>query len=1171
MTLRKQFGALLVSCAMLLSGFALPAAAEEETEAGDLNPEETEWAEETEASEETEVIEEENETSSPDDGVLITAFEEFEDHWIETEVKPQLEEVTAQMPAVLNVKLGPDVPETEWVSVPAEWHCLDDYEEDSMQYTFEPVMEGYAVSEEAVKPQMYLKVGTNPYDDLCGEIEEDIGITIPSVIRQEERMFAATKYDGRSYLPPVRNQGNEGACWSFAGIGAVEADLIRSNFAEKDTIDLSELQVAYFASHNYTDLKNNHTGDSIDYRGTGYLSNGGNATLVYRSFANNVGPVLESDVPYAQKDTLIPDMKYAMSANAFQVVGAYIMEASSRDDIKEAIMEHGGVSASIYASEGVITESDVRYEVRYNSKNNAFYGTYPHTNHAIMLVGWDDTFSAGKFASGCQPEGDGAWLVRNSWGLQGEGKSGYFWLSYYDKGLNSRKVYAYDAQAERYDYCYSYDMTPLPGYYWPVSNKTVTVSQSYQVDGGEIIKAVGFEVGTPNLDAAITVSDGTDTSSVSVHLSHAGFHLIPLTAPMQIDTERDVTFTVTYTAQHSSAIQIPFEKVITDYEYGKIYYTGAQSGPGFRINGTFREGDARMKLYTSVSDQIPITVYHNKETLSGSYELSETTTVYAAEGETVQPAVKSYEGFSSPAVQSVVAEEGKTVTYNYSRNSYTLTVNKGTGVQSVSGGGTIKYEASVALQAVMKDGYEFSGWSGDYNAGSFAMPAKNVTVKAEGTPVTYSITYDLDGGRVSGDNRTQYDVTTASFTLNNPIRNGYVFKGWSGTGLSGDENTSVTIERGSTGSRSYTAHWIGMEQVSVEHQLEALNGGFVTVRKDTISAVSGSQVTPDVRTYTGFTSPQKQTITAKSDCTVIYRYARNSYTLTVNRSTGVQSVSGGGAVKYQTPIMLEAVMEDGYEFSRWSGTYHSGTFLMPAENVTMTAYAKPIVYSIAYELNGGSVSAGNPAQYDVTTASFTLNNPTRSGYVFKGWSGTGLNGDENTAVTIERGSTGSRMYSANWQEQPTPSPSPAPSPTADPEAAISMYRMYNPNSGEHFYTGNEAEKNALKQSGWKEEGIGFYAPVNSDRPMYRLYNPNAGDHHYTASRQEKEHLLKMGWKDEGIGWYAAEKDGIPMYRLYNPNAVGAGSHHYTSSETERESLKQAGWKDEGIGFYTARR
>ena len=79
----------------------------------------------------------------------------------------------------------------------------------------------------------------------------------------------------------------------------------------------------------------------------------------------------------------------------------------------------------------------------------------------------------------------------------------------------------------------------------------------------------------------------------------------------------------------------------------------------------------------------------------------------------------------------------------------------------------------------------------------------------------------------------------------------------------------------------------------------------------------------------------------------------------------------------------------------------------------MTVYYTPIDYTITYNLNNGSVS-GNPTSYNIETNTFTLKNPTRSGYTFTGW--TGSNGNtKQTSVSIAKGSTGNKSYTANWQ------------------------------------------------------------------------------------------------------------------------------------------------------------
>lgn len=137
---------------------------------------------------------------------------------------------------------------------------------------------------------------------------------------------------------------------------------------------------------------------------------------------------------------------------------------------------------------------------------------------------------------------------------------------------------------------------------------------------------------------------------------------------------------------------------------------------------------------------------------------------------------------------------------------------------------------------------------------------------------------------------------------------------------------------------------------------------------------------------------------------------------------------------------------------------------------------------------------------------------------------------------------------------PTPTP---------PANSVQMYRVYNPNSGEHFYTQNVAEKNNLVSKGWRYEGIGWNGPT-SGNPVYRLYNPNAGDHHYTLHAYEKDNLIKKGWRYEGISWYSGGPNAL--HRLYNPNAK-SGAHHYTLNTNEKNNLVKHGWKYEGLAWY----
>jgi GH25 family lysozyme M1 (1,4-beta-N-acetylmuramidase) len=201
-------------------------------------------------------------------------------------------------------------------------------------------------------------------------------------------------------------------------------------------------------------------------------------------------------------------------------------------------------------------------------------------------------------------------------------------------------------------------------------------------------------------------------------------------------------------------------------------------------------------------------------------------------------------------------------------------------------------------------------------------------------------------------------------------------------------------------------------------------------------------------------------------------------------------------------------------------------------------------------LNTGKINAGVIGNKNIWVAAYPYNLSTTNFYTQYGawqWSSQlsfpGVNG--NFDINADYTSTFSN---------PTPKP---------PANSIQMYRVYNPNSGEHFYTQNVAEKNNLVSKGWRYEGIGWNGPT-SGNPVYRLYNPNAGDHHYTLHAYEKDNLIKKGWRYEGVSWYSGGPNAL--HRLYNPNAT-AGSHHYTLNTNEKNNLVKHGWRYEGLAWY----
>ena len=137
----------------------------------------------------------------------------------------------------------------------------------------------------------------------------------------------------------------------------------------------------------------------------------------------------------------------------------------------------------------------------------------------------------------------------------------------------------------------------------------------------------------------------------------------------------------------------------------------------------------------------------------------------------------------------------------------------------------------------------------------------------------------------------------------------------------------------------------------------------------------------------------------------------------------------------------------------------------------------------------------------------------------------------------------------------------------DPETET-MYRLYNPYTGEHLYTADGLERDGLVSVGWSYEGEAWEAPITG-APVYRLFNPYSDDHHYTMSEEECDYLASLGWDAEGVSWHSAGEfdwSAQPLYRLYNPYAITA-THHYTTSVEECDKLEELGWWKEGVAWY----
>ena len=136
----------------------------------------------------------------------------------------------------------------------------------------------------------------------------------------------------------------------------------------------------------------------------------------------------------------------------------------------------------------------------------------------------------------------------------------------------------------------------------------------------------------------------------------------------------------------------------------------------------------------------------------------------------------------------------------------------------------------------------------------------------------------------------------------------------------------------------------------------------------------------------------------------------------VNDAANDTEYSGVFTVNLLDKLEIEPTIRTGYAFAQWSDGKTDNPYTMAVTGaVSLTAQTQIETYTIDYELNGGALEAGktNPATYTLETAAFRLEEPTRTGYTFAGW--TGSNGTTpQTDVGIAQGSTGNLHFEANW-------------------------------------------------------------------------------------------------------------------------------------------------------------
>ena len=531
--------------------------------------------------------------------IVITSIDEPDRTQYSFEYKGGLESLLKKLPQSLMVHAGP-----ESFEVKVSWICTGDYNEALGDYHFIPDIKGYEVAEGVDLPGITVTFEKEEPSAPAGVRNiETAGYEIPFVGNRSLKNGAGSfpsLYNPfeEGKLPAVRNQGKTGTCWAHATIGAMETDLIHDGKAGTD-VDLSEMQMAYYFFDDYEDPKGCRTRSMAQKGSIDYLNIGSAPEYASRQLANLVGAIMEKDGPLTDDPgSYNPDMTYLVSKDVAQTRNVYYINNKDRTGIKQAVTDHGGVAINYYDGNEC-----------YNGTYNSYYNPVSRQgNHAVMIVGWDDDFPRTNFNT--PAEGDGAWLIRNSWGDDNYSHFGYFWMSYYDKGISYMDfpLVAVDADTQVYDNCYAYDDFPFDFYHEPFgADKTVTVR--YDVSAHEAVKAVAIEFVSADVTADVTVTDPVTGQSATGHIrtENAGIYTINLSEPVEVYDDSAVEISMKFATDDGTKVLIACETGY-GFDYGGYYFRGVVDG-GFYIDGKKSvDSDLRVKLYTDDSSAVKIPV-----------------------------------------------------------------------------------------------------------------------------------------------------------------------------------------------------------------------------------------------------------------------------------------------------------------------------------------------------------------------------------------------------------------------------------------------------------------------------------------------------------------------------------------------------------------------------------
>ena len=435
------------------------------------------------------------------------------------------------------------------------------------------------------------------------------------------------RYDARDagLVTPVKDQKPYDLCWAESVMSMAESNLIKKGISSPD-IDLSEIFPHYFQWFRVPDPLGLTAGDqnkwypyeSYDGFIREWINSWGSGYRAVLLLSGWPGLALEKTAPYPAADADITnytlDPTLAWNTSVARLDDALWISMNDTQAVKRMIMKKG--SAVI-----AFNQNRSKY---LNEGTGAYYcPEFAYTNHLVNVIGWDDNYPAYNFR--IQPENNGAWLVKNSFGTDW-GNDGYFWLSYADKTI-SEDAFIYDFTVMTPGMkVYQYDGTVSYNYINDQETSSITAANIYMAVDNERLDSVGFLTPSSYFNYKIEVYRGVkDTPDSGILFSsqsgselYAGYHTIDLETPVDlcagdrfsviVEISTSVPGTAylmtdrseSYTTTDAKGKEVTFQEFISSSKSGESFYKNRNGAWVDCWNKDPEQslGNVRIKAYT---------------------------------------------------------------------------------------------------------------------------------------------------------------------------------------------------------------------------------------------------------------------------------------------------------------------------------------------------------------------------------------------------------------------------------------------------------------------------------------------------------------------------------------------------------------------------------------------